>query len=150
MGAPGWLTSDVVIAFITTIGLIITTLIPKYFEYKTKKEKKTPSARENSVLPEQYYQMRIIHDSGGQRSYLYEFNKSKELAKNIILQIEKDVPSFPFGGTRRVMPGRIADYKCFERESRFETSEESLRSQYPHGYDGDFGGTDVTLEITRN
>ena len=102
------------------------------------------------AFPEQYYQIRIIHDSGGQRSYLYEFNKSKELAKNIILQIEKDVPSFPFGGIRRVMPGRIAEYKCFERASPFETSEELLRNQYPHGYDGDFGGTDVTLEITRN
>ena len=60
------------------------------------------------------------------------------------------MPSFPFGGNPRVMPGRIADYKCFERASRFETSEESLRSQYPHGYDGDFGGNDVTLEITGN
>jgi len=150
MGASGLRITEVVIALITTIGLIITTLIPKYFEYKAKKEKKTARARENSVLPEQYYQIRIIHDSGGQKSYLYEFNKSKELAINIILQIEKDVPSFPFGGTRRVMPGRIADYKVFVRSSPFETSEESLRSQYLHGYDGDFGGTDVTLEITRN
>ena len=64
--------------------------------------------REKKAFPEQYYQIRIIHDSGGQRSYLYAFNKSKELAKNIILQIEKDVPSFPFGGIRRVMPGARA------------------------------------------
>jgi len=150
MRANGWLTTELAIAIITALTSIIIAYIPAYFEYKTKKEKKTAPAHEKSVLPEQYYQIRIIHDSGGQRSYLYEFNKSKELAKNIILQIEKNVPSFPFGGIPRVIPGRIAEYKCFERASRFETSEESLRSQYPHGYDGDFGGTDVTLEITRN
>jgi len=148
MKANGW--PDVAIALITALTSIIVALIPKYFEYKTKKEKKTAPERENSVLPEQYYQMRIIYHSGGETSYLYELNKSKKLAKNITLQIQKSVPSLPFGGRLNVYPRRIKEYKCFERTSLFETSEEALRSQYPHGYDGNFGGKDVTLEITKN
>lgn len=98
------------------------------------------------LTPEKkYYHMRIKYISGGKTSYFYEVNKPKELFEGITVQIEKLVPAIRFEG-HRIYPKRINEYKIFVTESPSETSPESVRSDHPDGYD--FGGEDVTLEIT--
>jgi len=92
-----------------------------------------------------YYHMRIKYISRGETSYFYEVNKPKELVEDIVLQIEKLVPAIRFEG-HRIYPKRINEYKIFVTESPSEMSPESVRDDHPDGYD--FGGDDVTLEIT--
>jgi len=108
---------------------------------------KSPSKWRNmaSVSENKYYHMRIIYISGGKTYCYYEINKPKELVESIAIQIEKLVPSIRFEG-HRLYPRRINDYRIFVTESPSEMSPDSVRSAYVHGYD--FGGDDVTLEIT--
>lgn len=94
-----------------------------------------------------HYQMRIKYISGGETSYFYEINKSKELVESTALQIENLVPAIRFEG-QRIYPKRINEYKIFVTESPSEMSPEPVRNEHPDGYD--FGGKDVTLEITTN
>lgn len=91
------------------------------------------------------YHMRIKYISGGKTSYFYEVNKSKELVEGTALQIENLVPAIRFEG-HRIYPKRINEYKIFVTESPSEMRPESVRDNHPDGYD--FGGDDVTLEIT--
>ena len=92
-----------------------------------------------------HYHMRIKYISGGETSYFYEVNKSKELVEGTALQIQNLVPAIRFEG-HRIYPKRINEYKIFVTESPSEMSPESVRDNHPDGYD--FGGDDVTLEIT--
>ncbi len=92
-----------------------------------------------------YYHMRIIYISGDKTYCYYEINKQKELVESIAIQIEKPVPSIRFEG-HRLFPSRITNYRIFVTESPSEMNPHSVRSAYVHGYD--FGGDDVTLEIT--
>jgi len=89
--------------------------------------------------------MRIKYISGGKTSYFYEVNKLKELVEGIALQIENLVPAIRFEG-HRIYPKRINEYKIFVTDSPSAMSLESVRDDHPDGYD--FGGDDVTLEIT--
>lgn len=86
--------------------------------------------------------------SGGETFHYYEVNKSKELAENIAFQIDRLVPSITFEG-HRIYPKRISEYKIFLTNFIFEKSPETLHKEYPEGYDGDFDGDDVTLQITQ-
>lgn len=99
------------------------------------------------ITSEKYYHIRMIYKSGGETSYLYEVNKQKDLMEDVVLKIEKLVPVITFDG-RRVYPKRIFECKIFATESPFEISSLSLHNDYPEGYNGYFGGEDVTLEIT--
>jgi len=92
-----------------------------------------------------YYHMRIKYISGGVTSYFYEINKTKELVEGVVLQIEKLVPKIRFEG-HMIFPKRINEYKIFVTESPSEMIPDSVRDHHPDGYD--FGGDDVTLEIT--
>lgn len=92
-----------------------------------------------------HHHMRIKYISGGETTYFYEINKPKELVESVVLQIEKLVPAIRFEG-RRIYPKRINEYKIFVTESPSEMNPESVRDDHPDGYD--FGGDDVTLEIT--
>lgn len=94
-----------------------------------------------------HYHMQIKYISGGETSYFYEINKPKELVESIALQIERLVPAIRFEG-HRIYPKRVNEYKIFTTESPSEMSPESVRGDHPAGYD--FGGDDVTLEITTN
>lgn len=94
-----------------------------------------------------HHHMRIKYISGGKTSYFYEINKPKELVENTALQIENLVPAIRFE-SHRIYPKRINEYKIFVTESPSEMSPESVRDEHPDGYD--FGGDDITLEITTN
>jgi len=94
-----------------------------------------------------HYHMRIKYISGGETSYFYEVNKSKELVEGTALQIQNLVPAIRFEG-HRIYPKRINEYKIFVTEFPSEMRPESVRDEHPDGYD--FGGDDVTLEITTN
>lgn len=94
-----------------------------------------------------YFHMRIKYTSGGKTSFFYEVNKSKELVESLALQIDKLVSAIRFEG-HRLYPTRVNEYKIFVTESPSEMNPESIRDEHPEGYD--FGGNDVTLEISKD
>lgn len=94
-----------------------------------------------------YYHLSLIYISGGRTSYLYELNKAERTAEDIALKIHDLVPDIRFDGAR-VFPKRVHNFRVFVSDSFFDQSSNSLREEYPEGYPGNFGGTDVTLEIT--
>ena len=92
-----------------------------------------------------YYHMRIKYTSDGKTSFYYEVNKSKQLVNLLARQIDKLVSAIRFEG-HRLYPRRVNEYKIFVTESPSEMNPESIRDEHPEGYD--FGGNDVTLEIS--
>lgn len=88
--------------------------------------------------------MRIRYHSGGGTSFYYEANMPKILVEAMVFRIEKLVPAIRFEG-HRLYPKRIYQYKIFATETLSEENPDSIRSEYPDGYD--FDGDDVTLQF---
>jgi len=98
--------------------------------------------RTSTIKADKHYHIRVIYDSGGEMSYLYEVNKPKDVVEYIIYQIEKFMPGIKFDG-HTIDPKEISEFKIFVTSFLFEKSSETLHREYPDGYSGDFGGKDV-------
>lgn len=92
-----------------------------------------------------YYHFLISYKSGDKFEYAYEINISEEQVLEILAQIEAHLPRITFDG-RTIFPIRIGIRRIFYSESFFPNNSDFLRRFYPSGYEGDFGG----YEVTRN
>lgn len=92
-----------------------------------------------------FYQILIEFREGSGFAYAYELNQSKDTTLQIAALNDAIVPSIRFDG-RRIHPTR-ARYRVFVTEERVPHRSRHYHETYPGGYDGDFGGVEVTVEI---
>lgn len=93
------------------------------------------------------YQFVIKYKSGAEFLYSYEPNLSEEQALEISALIDALVTSIRFDG-KLIYPKRVNEYRIFLTENSFPHRSEYLYESYPEGYKGDFGGKEVTIEIS--
>ena len=93
-----------------------------------------------------FYQIFIEYREGSGFAYAYELNQSKDTALQIAALNDAIVPSIRFD-SKRIHPQR-ARYRVYVTEERVPHRSRYYHDIYPGGYDGDFGGVDVTVEIS--
>jgi len=94
-----------------------------------------------------FYQFVIKYKSGDEFLYAYELNLSEELTIEIAALIDGLVSSIRFDG-KLIFPKRINEYHVFSTATPFPHNSQYLQEHYPEGYEGDFEGTEVTLDIS--
>ena len=91
-----------------------------------------------------FYQFVIIYES----NYLYEVNISEKRAIEHAVKIvnRAEVPEMYFDG-RTIYPKRVGQRRIFVTESPCPNDSPWFHKNHPKGYEGNFGGNEVTGEI---
>ena len=90
-----------------------------------------------------FYHFTIKYKERAEFAYAYEVNLTKEQAVEILADIKARKPTIMFDA-RTIFPKRVNEHRIFLTERSSRRSSQNLHDLFPRGYQGNYGGKEVT------